>query len=155
MRLNKQVPRHRQFKRDIHQKRNEVGKPCLLRPKRSYQDHGEVPKDQYSQQDLSYKSEWREGIDIQTFPIVLESFPLPGHGVRNWRQNLGNFAIALVTEIDKRTTETPCTCPQTMGKKRPLGGSTWSGMEWNTLFGPKAQRWDQQGRSASKMRRKK
>ena len=31
----------------------------------------------------------------------------------------------------------------------------WNGMEYNMFFGPKAQRWNQQGHSAPKMRKKK
>ena len=38
---------------------------------------------------------------------------------------------------------------------RSLPNTDWIGLDWIMFFGPKAQRWDQQGHSAPKKRKKK
>ena len=79
--LNKQVPWHGEFERDVHQERKKVGKPFFPRPKNSNDDHGEVARNKNYQKDLSQKNKRREGIDAEIILTVLKSILLPSHGI--------------------------------------------------------------------------
>ena len=100
---------------DVHQKRKKVSKPFFLRPKRNYQNHREVPRDQYPHQDLSQRSEWA---------ICAEKLP-PS---KPWEQELeihtvqGQFCICSCNkETNERMTIFAVVGLGHLRKKRQLG----------------------------------
>ena len=73
------------------------------------------------QQDLSYKSVKREGIDDETVPTMLEAVLLSSHGTENRRHMHRQFCIYFCNEeTDEKTTELLLYVLEHPGKRRPL-----------------------------------
>ena len=139
VKLNKQVPQHGQFERDIHWKR-EVGKPLLLRPKRSYWIKEKFPE--ISTLYRIYLGEANRAKAKMYRPPQLHwkvsSFQAMGSGTRNTQK--GSYVFAL--EVKRLIRGQPYTLhmsSNTWERRDRSVGSIWSRrLSWSakTFFFP-------------------